>query len=243
MRFFRYLILSLTILLLSSSSALTISTSIDDLNELIKQSRLVLTGVVSKVESDLGGDKRSIFTFVTLKDLVILRGEYPEKELKLRFDGGQVGFRVVSVPGIPPFHETEKVLLFIRTINPTICPLVGCSQGYFKVREQGVTDLAGNEIVGFKENVILKKHLSSQYSTNAKGGFKSTSNSVKVLEPIQDETQKLQPIRLEEFISEIRKVSSKLGSDLPPEIEPEPALKYGVERFRAAPIKENKKRE
>jgi hypothetical protein len=239
----RYFILSLTISLFLSSSILALSTSIDDLNELTKQSRLILIGVVSKVESDLGADKRSIFTFVTLKDLTILRGEFAEKEIRLRFEGGQVGFRVISVPGIPTFRESERVLLFLRTINLTICPLVGCSQGYFKVRENSVTDISGNEIVGFKENVILKKYLQTKYSTNATGGFKSTSSTVKVLEPVQDETQKLQPIQLEQFISEIRRVSSKLGPELPPEIEPEPALKYGVERFRTAPLKENKKRE
>src|SRR5262245_52826901 len=132
----RYFILSFTISFFLSSSILALSASIDNLNELTKQSRLVLIGVVSKVESDLGADKRSIFTFVTLKDLTILRGEYAEKEIRLRFEGGQVGFRVVSVPGIPSFRESDKVLLFLRTMNPTVCPLVGCSQGYFKVLEQ-----------------------------------------------------------------------------------------------------------
>jgi hypothetical protein len=240
---FRYFILSLTILLLQSSSILALSIPINDLNELTKQSRLILIGVVSKVECDLGGDKRSIFTFVTLKDLTILRGEYSEKEIRLRFEGGQVGFRVISVPGIPSFHESQKVLLFLRTTNPSICPLVGCSQGYFKILQNSVTDIYGNEIVGFKEDEILKKYLATKYSTNATGGFKSTSSTVRVLEPVQDETQKLRPIPLEQFISEIRKISSKLGPELPPEIEMEAPLKYGVDRFRTAPLKESKKRE
>lgn len=241
MRIFRYITLVFT--LFSSSVAFAISIPNDDLMELTKQSRLVLIGVVSKVESDLGGDKRSIFTFVTLRDLVIIRGEYAGKELKLRFDGGQVGFRVVSVPEIPSFRESEKVLLFIRTTRPTICPLVSCSQGYFRVEAESVKDLSENEIVGFKDHHILKKYLPAEYSTNAKGGFKSTSSSVKVLESTENETEKLRPISLEQFVSEIRTVSEKLGPGLPAEIEPEPTLKYGVERFRLAPLTESKKRE
>ena len=106
---FRYFILSLTISIFLSSSILALSTSTDDLNELIKQSRLVLIGVVSRVESDLGADRRSIFTFVTLKDLTILRGEYAEKEIRLRFEGGQVGFLAISVPGMERIRITDNV--------------------------------------------------------------------------------------------------------------------------------------
>jgi hypothetical protein len=206
----------------------------------------VLIGTVANVESDLGGDKRSIFTFVTFQDLVLLRGEFKERQLRLRFDGGQVGFRSVSVSGIPTFHESERVLLFIRTLNPTVCPLAACSHGYFKVNRnqslETVADASGNEIVGFKENKILKRYSGQRLSSNAKGDFKSTSSSVKVFTAV-NELEKLPAIKLEQFISEVRNVSAKLGPVLPPEIELEPELKYGVERFRKSPLKEQKERE
>ena len=60
-------------------------------SDLVRQSEAVVVGTVSKSVSRLENGGRTIRTYVTLTDLLPVRGQIAERVLTLRFEGGTVG--------------------------------------------------------------------------------------------------------------------------------------------------------
>lgn len=105
-----------------------------DLHALCTEADLVFSGTVSAVSpqwADSG--HRSIETMVTFSDLIWLRGP-DTSSVSLRFAGGQIGDRRVQVVGLPAPAVGDRVVVFARR-DRALSPLVGFSQGYFRVVE------------------------------------------------------------------------------------------------------------
>ncbi|TQV89425.1 hypothetical protein [Aliikangiella coralliicola] len=75
-------------------------------------------------------------TFVTYKVDELISGATGQKEITLRFIGGQKKeghvIRYLSVSDVPEFEQGESDVLFISKNNQAICPLVSCSKGRFR---------------------------------------------------------------------------------------------------------------
>lgn len=140
------------VLALHSGSAAAIVAVDRDFPELVARAEQIVVGTVVEIrdeDTQAGGP----YTFVTLADLSVLKGEAGDT-LTLRFFGGTSGDTVVRVSDMPRFGLGERTVLFIAGNGEVICPLVGIWQGRFRVdAEPGtgietVADHAGRPLLG-----------------------------------------------------------------------------------------------
>lgn len=108
-------------------------------DDLVTEADLVLEGTVGEKRSEWAEDRSTIYTFITLFELEVIDGTYPESSFTLRMDGGEVeeGGRMkgLKVSDTPEFEVGERVILFVENNTSEICPLVGWGQGAFKVKK------------------------------------------------------------------------------------------------------------
>lgn len=154
--------LTLALALSSVFSAHATTLLYKDLDALTTESEAIVIGTVGKTESLYGADK-TIFTFVTLQSLQEIKGKVKGYDLTLRFEGGQVENDVLRIEGSPRFQSGERVLLFVRGNGRSKVPLVGWTQGVFRVSSENsggspiVTDYEGNKLIGVSGKQVLKE--------------------------------------------------------------------------------------
>jgi hypothetical protein len=108
-----------------------------DVAQLSDQAELVFTGtaVQSRVERSKDGEP---YTFVTFAVHDVLKGWTLERQIALRFTGGETDDGTVSVEGMPQFERGETYLLFVHGNGSLLCPVLGWWQGQFRFdREPG----------------------------------------------------------------------------------------------------------
>jgi len=126
--------------------------------DLVEKSEGIVIGTVLAKESRYGADN-AIYTFWTLGDLEIVSGVYTNPQLDLRILGGEVNGDQISVLGAPSFAIGERVLLFLRGNGRVPVPLVGWTQGVYRVRPDGaVEDHEGNRVFGIQNRRLEKEH-------------------------------------------------------------------------------------
>jgi hypothetical protein len=174
-------LLSGALCLLLASLPLTATTvpykSFDDL---VKEADAVVSGRVAQVESKYSPEKE-IFTFVTLDQLDTVAGSYTGSTLTLRFLGGQIGNDISHVVGSPTFNVDDRVVLFVQGNGRYMVPLVGWTQGVFRVQQDATTgqlavrDNEGNRVAGV-QNGRLVKDLVAQPEAHIVGEMKEQAS-------------------------------------------------------------------
>jgi hypothetical protein len=109
-------------------------------NEIVTESSTIVYGRVASVRAAWSDDRRTIDSFVTVQAVHYLKGTRGQT-LLVRVPGGQVGDRLMVIPGVPSFREGDMVVLFLKGAGPAIPHPVGLAQGVFRV----VTDPRGGE--------------------------------------------------------------------------------------------------
>src|SRR3989442_10301781 len=97
--------------------------------ELVGLADCVLIGTVTHVTSALGTDGEKIYTYVTLADLEVIKGEVPDTSYMLRIRGGTVDTQREVYPGIPQLEEGGRYILFVQGYFRDLFPVVGLDQG------------------------------------------------------------------------------------------------------------------
>jgi hypothetical protein len=119
------------------------------ISELARESELVFQGTVIDVRYQTSVEGLP-HTFVTYQVEDVLKGQYSEKTLTLRFIGGtkQEGdkLRRLQVSGVPSFEKGAQDLLMVNGNSQRNCPLVRCAEGRFRLDAGYVTDGAGNTL-------------------------------------------------------------------------------------------------
>jgi hypothetical protein len=114
------------------------------MDELLQFSGFVFEGRVLSIESRLTGPRR-IHTFVTCEILEIIKGEFPEKTITLRFLGGTVGNVTLAISDMTVPRAGEHGIYFVESLDrDQIHPLYGWSQGHFTLEtdETGINRVA-----------------------------------------------------------------------------------------------------
>lgn len=149
----RFLLLVLCSLLLAGANhsvrALTVLTR--DFDELVARADTVFKGTVTAKDSQWTGEgsARHIVTFVTFHVEETYKGA-PAADQTLRFLGGTVGGKTLSVPDMPTFEVGQKGVMFVVNNGKQFCPLVGIGQGRFHVVKDSLTG---------RERVFTDEHL------------------------------------------------------------------------------------
>lgn len=128
----RHLLLAGVALWAVSAAATTVIPK--DFRALCAEADLVFVGTVSAVRSQWAEpDRHAIETLVTFSVLTWMRGG-DTPAVTLRFGGGQVGDIRAEVVGMPHFAAGDHLVILARQEH-SMSPIVGFSQGYFRVVE------------------------------------------------------------------------------------------------------------
>lgn len=129
----RTILICLCLALLQGSWGHAASVRQVTMDEMIQNSRLVFEGEVLYLESVETGPRR-IHTYVTFRILDIIKGNYPQDTLTLRFLGGTVGNVTMGVSDMVLPEPGEHGIYFVESLKRMqVHPLYGWSQGHFLV--------------------------------------------------------------------------------------------------------------
>jgi hypothetical protein len=141
---------TLTLLLCTPAHGLSVvSRSFD---ELVQRADLILVGTVSEVHSEFaddGLDQNSIVSYVNFNDLRAVKGQVNGEPYVLRVPGGVVGRFAQDYPGVPAFQTGQRYLVFIRGNRHDFFPVVGISQGVFRI----LSNAQGQQVVVREDHV------------------------------------------------------------------------------------------
>ena len=173
-----------------------------DTATLIRAPQLVFQGEVLDRRSRESANGR-IHTYVDFQVEEVLVGDYaPGTLLTLRYAGGQVGDRGFSVGARIP-EPGERGVYFVESLNGRLMhPLLGWSQGRFRIRSDG-TLLAGNdELVTALE--VVETTASPVLSRGVARGVKT--RSVEAPASRSRGTAVAAPLSLEQFKTRLREL-------------------------------------
>jgi len=120
-------------LLVTAAVHLTATTYLPaSFNQIVAESSTIVYGRVAGVRAAWSDDRRTIDSFVTVQAVDYLKGTRGAT-LLFRVPGGQVGDRVMVIPGVPSFREGDLVVVFLKGDGPAIPHPVGLAQGVFRV--------------------------------------------------------------------------------------------------------------
>lgn len=104
------------LLLCSGFSTTLASTAVvprDD--EMVVESRAIVTGKVMEISTGLDASKGVVFTYIRLRVESVLKGQVTESEVVLKELGGETAELGTMIFGMPRFDEGQDVFLFLNT--------------------------------------------------------------------------------------------------------------------------------
>lgn len=102
-------------------------------DDMVARAELIFIGqVIDRRSTYLPGPDRAIVTDVTFDVLRVLKGASGLRT-KLTFLGGTVGRETLVIEGMPQFQIGERDVLFVGADRMAASPLVGFSQGRYRV--------------------------------------------------------------------------------------------------------------
>lgn len=132
-----------------------------DFNELVALSDVVLIGTVDRMQSEWRDPVAQdfIYTFITFRDIEVIKGEFSGDNYTTRVAGGSLPPYSMTISGAPQFTLNERYILFVKDNNHVMFPFVGVDQGIFHVDsstgEPLVKTLQGNVVTQIvDENVV-----------------------------------------------------------------------------------------
>lgn len=84
-------------------------------DEMVVESRAIVTGRVMEISTGLDASKGVVFTYVRLKVETVLKGQISESEVVLKEMGGETAELGTMIFGMPRFEEGQDVFLFLNT--------------------------------------------------------------------------------------------------------------------------------
>jgi hypothetical protein len=128
-----------------------------DAAKLADRAEIVFTGTAVRSTVVLSKDGAEPYTFVTFDVHEVLKGWTLDRQLTLRFSGGEIGGGTVGFDGMPEFEQGETYLLFVRGNGSSLCPVLGWWQGQFRYSRQAgsqkeiLVDSAGTPVHGLEQ--------------------------------------------------------------------------------------------
>jgi hypothetical protein len=117
---------------------------------------------VASLESKYSPNKE-IYTFITFDQVEAMSGNFHGQSLSLRFKGGRVGNDILDVEGSPNLQVNDRVVLFIQGNGKYMVPVVGWTQGVFRIVQdsktghQVIRDHEGNSVQGIRGGQVLRE--------------------------------------------------------------------------------------
>lgn len=106
------------------------------IDQVIDDAEFIFEGEVlgHRIEQDSASGL--IYTFVTFAVHEIIKGEYDNEQLELRFTGGSANGEIIEVPGLALPGSGEQGIYFVASLKRLfVNPLLGWSQGHYVIAE------------------------------------------------------------------------------------------------------------
>jgi len=124
------LVTSASLLLVSTAGATVVLPA--DFATVVDGSQAIVHGRVSDVRSLMAGDRRSIYSLVTVTVQEVLKGARTST-VTFRVPNGQVGRYRRVVVGAPEFARGDEVVVFLSGQAPAVPAPFGLNQGVYRV--------------------------------------------------------------------------------------------------------------
>lgn len=147
----------LALLLHHSESAHATTVLQTSIVEMLAHSELVFEGYVIGVESKADPEDRLVYTHVTFELLDLIKGDWSDPTIELRFLGGTVGGKTLSVADMRIPKLDEHGIYFVEApARSQVNPLYGWAQGHLRlVRANGgplrVITADGKPVIGIDD--------------------------------------------------------------------------------------------
>ena len=192
-----------------------------NIDNLVDEAEGIVIGTVTKTVSTYGREN-VIYTFVNIEDIEAIKGRVVGRNLVLRFEGGRMSGEIYELAGAPKFQTGDKVMLFIHGNGRYSIPLVGWTQGVFRIvndplsGKQTVSDHEGNKLLGISGNRLAKEYRiqseahivgsdeESRASAPARSGSGISVKGIASVQPGQNVAQQGSALTLERFLNEIK---------------------------------------
>lgn len=153
---------AIAVLLLISESGWTTTVLKMDLPALVQESDSIVQGQVERVEAQWDEQRKTIFTYISVRVLEQLKGE-PGQVVLIRQIGGKVGAMNLSILGMPAFRSGEEVILFLKRNTEATYHVVGLSQGKYAIGSDfAVANVSGIELVDRKTGQVIEGVISRE---------------------------------------------------------------------------------
>ena len=107
-----------------------------NIDEVAQGAELIFEGEVVEhnVRENAAG---MIVTYVTFRIEELIKGEYDEPLLELKFTGGRLGGQIMEISGLRIPSPNEEGIYFVESVNRNLVnPLQGWSQGHYLIYEE-----------------------------------------------------------------------------------------------------------
>ena len=107
-----------------------------NIDEVAQGAELIFEGKVVEhnVRENAAG---MIVTYVTFRIEELIKGEYDEPLLELKFTGGRLGGQIMEISGLRIPSPKEEGIYFVESVNRNLVnPLLGWSQGHYLIYEE-----------------------------------------------------------------------------------------------------------
>ena len=124
--------------LFSAVTSLAASVEQQDFRQLATKSELIFEGRVMSVEPRWNIGRTQINSWVLFEVTDVLKGQWAEPRINLRFAGGEVDGMRLEISGISYPEVGERGIYFVEsTANDQFNPLLGWEQGRFRLLKDG----------------------------------------------------------------------------------------------------------
>ncbi|HLM02567.1 MAG TPA: DUF4214 domain-containing protein [Pyrinomonadaceae bacterium] len=131
--------LAALVFLTQTAAATTAKLASDE--QLILTSRVIVTGDVQAIQAAWDGQRRNIYTYVTVKVSEVLKGQIRNETIVIKQAGGRVGDDEIIIDGAPKYKAGQSVLLFLNTLPDGALTVAHLFQGKYEIIENAETGL------------------------------------------------------------------------------------------------------
>lgn len=170
---------------LTTYSSIAAVNSAKDLQQLSDQSQTIVHGKVASIEY-----KDSVegipHTFVTYDIIDDFQGYHTGNKVTLKFIGGikkitDTHYEMLEVSNVPEFEMDEENVLFLKREKDDQCPLVNCSEGFFKIKQGKMFAHTGNP-VNFQSMSLQQDELDGHGELGTQAPNKKAMDAVSFVE-------------------------------------------------------------
>lgn len=177
-------------LIIVATSAFTIQSATassvlqQPIDVLAKTSELVFEGTVVGIRSE--AINKRIYTFVTFDVSDIVKGQYDQTSIELRYLGGTANGTTMSVGDMTIPGYGEHGVYFVEDLNGNnVHPLRGWGQGHFLVKQNGgnqsIFNSQGKAVTAISTGKTANITSAAKINNNTAAGVQISDNSKQVM--------------------------------------------------------------